>query len=387
MSIQISYRFVIKKEKNKQGLYPIYLRAFLKGKKIETATPVAIPLRDWSLRNQRVKSQNNHHERYNMILDAMDKKSIKLLVENFLNEEFPLSLIQFKDRLLALNHYTSEQSFTDYILGYLEENKTKFKIETWFGYKSQISKMLKFKKEILFSDVNEKFINDYRQYMLNTLSNNENTASKSLRVLRTFVNISMRFGYIKTNPFQYTSIKKVDGKRDFLSIEELNRLTEYYLKDNFPQLIEKEVLGYFLFACYTGLRYSDLKTFSMDTIVNESIHLRMHKTGFLVNIPLSKRAKMFIPQNHFNGSCVFRIYCNKVTNKVLKKIGIKLGLNKKLTCHVARHTFATVSISLGIPIEVVSKLLGHTSIRTTQVYAKIVDTVKIKEMQKWDGLK
>lgn len=384
MSIQISYRFVIKKEKNKQGLYPIYLRAFLKGKKIETVTPVAIPLRDWSLRNQRVKSQNNYHERYNMILDAIDKKSIKLLVDNFLNEEYPLSLVQFKDRLLALNHYSLEQSFTDYILGYLEENKTKFKIETWFGYKSQISKMIKFKKEILFSDINERFINDYRQYMLNTLGNNENTASKSLRVLRTFVNISMRFGYIKTNPFQYTSIKKVDGKRDFLSIEELNKLTDYYSKDNFNQSIEKDILGYFLFACYTGLRYSDLKIVSADSIIDNSIHLRMHKTGYLVNIPLSKKAKKFIPATPFNNNCVFRIYCNKVTNRVLKKIGIELGLNKKLTCHVARHTFATVSISLGIPIEVVSKLLGHTSIRTTQVYAKIVDTVKIKEMQKWD---
>ncbi|WP_347067482.1 site-specific integrase [Flavobacterium sp. WV_118_3] len=385
MSIQISYRFVIKKEKNKQGLYPIYLRAFLKGKKIETATPVTIPLRDWSLRNQRVKSQNNYHERYNMILDAIDKKSIKLLVNNFLNEEYPLSLVQFKDRLLALNHYSVEQSFTDYILGYLEENKTKFKTETWFGYKSQISKMLKFKKEILFSDINERFINDYRQYMLNTLSNNENTASKSLRVLRTFVNISMRFGYIKTNPFQYISIKKVDGKRDFLSIEELNKLTDYYSKDNFAKLIEKDILGYFLFACYTGLRYSDLKTFSTDLIVDNSIRLRMHKTGCLVNIPLSKKAKMFLPNITFEGSSVFRVYCNKVTNKELKKIGADLGLKKKLTCHVARHTFATASISLGIPIEVVSKLLGHTSIRTTQVYAKIVDTVKIKEMQKWDN--
>jgi len=384
MSIQISYRFVIKKEKNKQGLYPIYLRAFLKGKKIEIATPVTIPLRDWSLRNQRVKSQNNYHEKYNMILDAVDKKCIKLLVDNFLNEEYPLSLVQFKDRLLSLNHNSEEQSFTDYIVGYLEENKSKFKLETWFGYKSQISKLLKFKNEIHFSDINERLINDYRQYMLNILGNNENTASKSLRVLRTFVNICMRFGHIKTNPFQYTSIKKVDGKRDFLSIEELNKLIDYYSKDNFAKSIEKDILGYFLFACYTGLRYSDLKAFSADSIIDNSIHLRMHKTGYLVNIPLSNKAKKYIPVTPFNNNCVFRIYCNKVTNRVLKKIGIELELNKKLTCHVARHTFATVSISLGIPIEVVSKLLGHTSIRTTQVYAKIVDTVKIKEMQKWD---
>lgn len=386
MSIQISYRFVIKKERNKQGLYPIYLRAFLKGKKIETATPVTIPLRDWSLRNQRVKSQNIHHDKYNMVLDAIDKKSIKLLVDNFLNEEYPLSLVQFKERLLALNHYYTEESFTDYILGYLEENKAKFKIETWYGYKSQISKILKFKKEIFFSDVNERFIHDYKQYMINTLGNNENTASKSLRVLRTFVNISIRFGYLKSNPFKYTYIKKVDGKRDFLSIEELNNLNKYYGLCNSSNLIEKEVLRYFLFACHTGLRYSDLKALTADTIVNDSLHIRMHKTGFLVNIPLSKNAKKLITQNSFDEKTLFKVYCNKVTNKVLKKIGISIGLNKKLTCHVARHTFATVSISLGIPIEVVSKLLGHTSIRTTQVYAKIVDSVKEKEMKKWDDL-
>jgi len=324
-----------------------------------------------------------------MMLDAIDKKSIKLLVDNFLNEEYPLSLVQFKDRLLALHHYSSEHSehsFTDYISGYLDENKTNFRIETWLGYKSQVSKMLKFKKEIVFSDINERFINDYRQYMLSILGNNENTAGKSLRVLRTFVNICIRFGYIKTNPFQYTSIKKVDGKRDFLSITELNKLEDYYLNTNFSKAIDKDVLCYFLFACYTGLRYSDLKTLSMDAIVDNAIHLRMHKTGYLVNIPLSKKAKMFLPENAFSSSCVFRIYCNRATNNVLKRIGTELGLNKKLTCHVARHTFATVSISLGIPIEVVSKLLGHTNIRTTQVYAKIVDTVKIKEMQKWDNL-
>lgn len=387
MSIQISYRFVVKNEKNKDGLYPIYLRAFLKGRKIETATTVAIPLRDWSLRNQRVKILNKNYEKYNMILDAIDKKSVKLLVNNFLNEEYPLTLVQFKERLIASNHSSNEESFTDYILEYLEENKVKFKAETWFGYKSQITKILKFKKRIYFSDITEKFINEYRQYMLYTLGNNENTAGKSLRVLRTFVNVSIRFGYIKSNPFQYISIKKVDGKRDFLSIDELNKLTDYYLKNNLLKPIDKDILGYFLFACYTGLRYSDLKTFSKDSIVNDSIHLRMHKTGYLVNIPLSTKAKMFIPDTPSNSNRVFRIYCNKVTNKVLKKTGVQLGLNKNLTCHVARHTFATVSISLGIPIEVVSKLLGHTSIRTTQVYAKIVDTVKIKEMQKWNNLK
>ncbi len=385
MSIQISYNFILKKEKNKDSLYPIYLRAFLKGKKIEMSTSVAIPLRDWSLRNQRVKILNKKHDRYNLILDAFDKKAIKLLVNNFVNDEFPLSLIQFKDRLLSINHLTSEESFADYILSYLEDHKGKYKIETWWGYKSQVTKLIKFKGKIYFSDINERFVNDYQLYMLNTLKNNENTVSKSLRVLRTFVNIAMRYGYIKVNPFQYTTIKKVDGKRDFLSIEELNSLTNDYLNGEYNKPIEKEVLAYFLFACYTGLRYSDLKTLKTDAVNGSSLQLKMHKTGSVINIPLSKNAKLLLPDNTFSNNSIFRVYCNKVTNKVLKNIGLNIGLNKKLTCHVARHTFATGSISLGIPIEVVSKLLGHTNLRTTQIYAKVVDTVKEKEMQKWNN--
>ena len=111
----------------------------------------------------------------------------------------------------------------------------------------------------------------------------------------------------------------------------------------------------------------------------------MHKTGYMVGIPLTNKALQLIPEKS-QSQTVFRVYCNKVTNRVLKELGKQYNIPKKLTCHVARHTFATVSITLGIPIEVVSKLLGHTNLKTTQVYAKIVDSVKEREMAKWDKL-
>ena len=385
MNRKITYGFIIKPEPNKKGLYPIYLRAFQGGKKVEIATSVTLLNKDWSGNLQRVKRRNRSHERYNTILDAYEKKAMKLLVNNFVNDEIPISLEQFKDHILSSGQV--DGSFTDYILNHLNENRARLRIESWWSYKSQISKLLKFKKKVSFTDITEKFINDYHHYMIHVLGNNENTASKSLRSLRTFVNICLRYGHMKTNPFRFITIKKVDGKRDFLNAQELNKLSQAYFSGIITKPIEKEIMQYFLFSCYTGLRYSDLKSLRFDSIDGNMLKINMHKTGYLVSIPLTQKAIQLLPKGlTSNYQPVFRIYCNKVTNRVLKQIGLRYEIPKKLTCHVARHTFATVSITLGIPIEVVSKLLGHTNLKTTQVYAKIVDSVKEREMEKWNKL-
>jgi site-specific recombinase XerD len=382
---KITYGFVLKPDTNKKGLNPIYLRAFQNGKKIEIATSVTLPEKDWSKSLQRVKRRNKLHKRYNLILDAYDKKALKMIVNNLVHEEIPLTLTQFKNHILSAGQV--EGSFTDYIMHHLNENKSRLRLESWWSYKSQITKLLKFKKTISFADITEKFINDYHHYMLYTLHNNENTASKSLRSLRTFVNIALRYGYIKNNPFRFITIKKVDGKRDFLTSDELNKLSQAYFTGKIIKTIEREILQYFLFSCYTGLRYSDLKSLRMESIKENKVRINMHKTGHFISIPLTQKALELLPENTTSDSeLVFRIYCNKVTNRILKQIGIRYEIPKKVTCHVARHTFATVSITLGIPIEVVSKLLGHTNLKTTQVYAKIVDSVKEREMEKWNKL-
>ena len=385
MGNKITYGFILKPETNKNGLRPIYLRAFQGGKKVEIATSVTLKEIEWSDRHQRVKRRNKFYERYNLILEAYDKKALKLLLNNFLQEETPMSLTDFKNQMILRNQI--DGSFTDYILNYLNENKSRLRLESWWSYKSQITKLLKFQSKIMFTDITETFINEDHNYMLNVLKNNENTASKSLRSLRTFVNIALRYGQMKSNPFKFITIKKVDGKRDFLSKEELNKISDAYFSGKIKNIQEKQIMQYFLFSCFTGLRYSDLRSLKMQSIETNRITLNMNKTGHTVGIPLSQKAMQLLPVKRDNESTpVFRIYCNKVTNKVLKKLAVRYGIPKKMTCHVARHTFATISITLGIPIEVVSKLLGHTNLRTTQVYAKIVDNVKEREMEKWNKL-
>lgn len=266
--------------------------------------------------------------------------------------------------------------FSDFVFQQIEKKRESLSRESYYSYRSSITKLLKFKPVIQFSDLDEEFINNYRRWMLNR-GNNENTASKSLRTLRTMVNMAIRHDHILKNPFQWVRIKKVTGKRDYLNIDEFNNLYSSYKIGGYTN-IEKQVFRCFLFCCLTGLRYTDMRLLKATDITDNIVSIKMHKTGLPVTVPLSTKALELLQDGWF------RVYCNKVTNRVLRGIIEKSGIKKRVTFHVARHTFATISITLGMPIEVVSKLLGHTDIKTTQIYAKVVDTLKIKEMLKWN---
>lgn len=268
-----------------------------------------------------------------------------------------------------------DRSFYNFAYAQLLKKKDQISAESFYTYKTAFTKIEKFHPGVTLDDLSEEFIAGYRQWML-AHGNNENTCSKSLRTLRTFTNLAVRYGYLKNNPFQWVRIKKVSGKRDFLTIDEFQILEALYTS---LVGIEKEVCRCFLFSCTTGIRYGDMKRFSFDNIENNQIQLIMHKTGLPVTIPVSKKAAAYLYEENW-----FRVYCNKVTNRVLRLVRKKAGIEKRLTFHVARHTFATISITIGMPIEVVSKLLGHTDIKTTQIYAKVVDSLKQKEMKKWD---
>ena len=158
-------------------------------------------------------------------------------------------------------------------------------------------------------------------------------------------------------------------------IEELDATS---LKDN-----QKNVLRAFLFSCYTGLRFKDVSRLCVEHIVNGVIELQTSKTGSVVRIPVSKKALALIEGKT---SSLFKLYQNHKTNKILGQLMILAGLSKKVTFHISRHTFATLSLNMGISMEVVSELLGHTSIRVTQLYAKILDKTKVEMMKKWDEM-
>jgi integrase len=142
----------------------------------------------------------------------------------------------------------------------------------------------------------------------------------------------------------------------------------------------------FLFSCFTGLRYGDLRTLDASEIFDWKIRKQMHKTGEAVYIPIPVQARLLLP-NPLTSGRVFHVVDNSTFNRTLRKAAKKLGHYKHVHCHLARHTFATTCITIGIPLPATSKLLGHRNLDTTLIYAKYVDTFLDREMKKFNRLK
>jgi integrase len=347
--------------------------------------------RYWDPKTIQVKkypgSVPSHLDQLNQDLAMYDNKARKIIHDYNINGQ-ELTFDEFKNQFWSsVNARTSFYDFAVQELGMMKKKSAPS--ETLRSYNSYITKLKQYRDKLNFNDITLDFINNYHGYMLTDLKNCENTCNTSLAFIRTMLNRAITKGIIKNNVFDKYSIKRVPGHREFLTPDELENLEDLFMSTKLKRY-ESNILRYFLFSCYTGLRFQDIKNLRFLDLKNEVhdknkvtlIKIKMHKTKDEVSIPVIKKALDLVPEG-FQNQKVFKVNTNQVTNRNLKLIYEKVGISKNITFHSARHTFATMGITLGIPIEVISKLLGHRDLKATGIYAKIVDDKKIREMKKW----
>ena len=362
----------------KDGSNPICLRITIGRKQKYINLNVSVKPEFWDSKKLLVRKTCPNCFKINLQIQNAISRAEKILFDYKVQNK-PLTIGEFK-RVYQTPEMNSD-SFYNYASQVIQESSNKFSFFTIKTLNSHLRKFKRFSPTLSFSDITLSFIKDYDNYMID-LGNSENSRFKSMAILKSLINKAIKDGHIKENPFKAFPIGKKAGNREFLTIDELKILEEYYASKS---AIYKNTLRYFLFACYSGLRYQDIKKLRFIELSEGMISLEMHKTKENIKIPLIKKSKKLIGKG-LDEQSVFRVSTNQVTNRNLKKIMKAVGIKKEITFHSARHTFATVGISLGIPIEVVSKLLGHKDLQTTQIYAKIVDDVKIREMNKWNNL-
>ncbi len=216
----------------------------------------------------------------------------------------------------------------------------------------------------------------YKHYCENFTTN---TATRKMKQLKAVVHYAIDLNIIKEDPLSKVKLKAFTSKKTFLTIAELQALQDLYDSAalNSYQL---NVLRHFLFACYTGMRISDIIKFSVTMVTDDCIYFNQQKTEEPVIIPLSDFAKQLIQKP-------FDIRSGQYLNRELQSIAAAAGIKKHVTMHVGRHTFATVSLRLGMELITVSKILGHTSVKQTEAYLHLLEDHLKNQMNVWNNLK
>jgi site-specific recombinase XerD len=237
-------------------------------------------------------------------------------------------------------------------------------------------------------EITPAFIEQFYLYIRKNVGCAHNTAMKFIQRFRTIVNFAKSTGLVVPDPFVNYKFRFERTDRGYLTQEEIERIMD----KKFSTKRLEQVKDIFVFSCFCGLAYIDVKNLRKNNIrtsFDGSLWImgKREKTGVCFNIPLLDIPQMILdkykgklPHGH-----VLPVLSNQKTNSYLKEIGDVCGIDKNLTFHLARHTFATFTLSKGVSIESVSKMLGHTNIRTTQIYARITDSKISDDMALFAG--
>lgn len=400
MKYDLNIYFLLKKGQiDKKGLIPIYLRITVNGERSEISTNLKEELEKWDPVSQKAKGRSENAKTLNDSLDNL-KNRIRRDFNSLLEKEEFISAEKLKNILLG-----KFQKYY-YLLEVFEKNNEQIKKEIGLKYTKDtveryiisIGRLREFLRQepgdddIKLQDLNHHFIRKYDTFLRSKYKCEHNTAVKFLKHLKRVIHFAMEAGYIKYDPFfQYkTAYKEV--ARGYLTTDELKRIESKKFKIS---RLER-VRDIFVFVCYTGLSYSDLADLSPGSITkgidgrNWIIYSR-NKTNVQASVPILPPAQDIIDRYENDPQCIIGnkilpIITNQKLNSYLIEIADLCEIDKHITMHMGRHTFATtVTMTNGVPIESISKMLGHTTIKTTQIYSKIVETKISNDMAVLSG--
>jgi len=346
---------IIRKDKKKIidniECVPVILQVYYKGQRRQVFTGIYVEEKNFE--DGKVKSGINK-DHYNRLISKKKNDLERTYLSQAVEDGIKLKGAAAK----------KEHRFFPYAKAMIEQMKTRCKPSYLNRYSYLIDSFKEYAGDILISDVTPELLKKYEKYLFGK-DITPNTIGRNIKKIKQVLN---DYG----TPIKFKTIGYKQPQREYLTYHEIEMIEQ-----NDYNHIAK---WYFLLSCYTGLRYGDMKQIKERVSVNNGVHrliLSTSKTGEIVSIKLIDKVIGIIE------NLSEPILTNEHCNRALKEMATICGINKTLTFHMGRHSFAVNSASLGFPIEVVSKLLGHSSIRTTAIYYKITDTKVDEWMDKW----
>lgn len=384
--------FYLRKSKStKSGEAPIYMRLVHLGAQKDTATKLMCLPERWNSELKMVNALDKADVDVNKkLLDLRVK--VGEIVSQLSSVKPGFNLDDIKD---ALNGKMASDGLLEFfgcrikeLEGMIGKGYSKSTVTNYNSAKKHLEKFMTDKllrSEISMRNLDYHFIDRFLSFLRIEQSCQTNTANKYLRALRAVLYEAKKRSIITKNPFESFSIKYDRTSRGYLTEKELEDIIN---KDISIERV-RFVRDMFVFSCFTGLSYSDLKFLSNKHIVERSgkkwIIKARQKSNIDSVIPLLGQAEKIIDRYSIDLSPeapIFNIPSNQKVNAYLKEVADLAEVDKNLTFHIARHTFATtVTLTNNVPIESVSKMLGHSSIKTTQIYAKVVEKKLESDME------
>jgi len=376
------------------GVCPLYVRCTLNGQRFEVATGFMVHHDNWNESKQLIKGRtedvkiiNNRLEKirtkiqdiYNQLESIGEPFDVLIIKERFLGNRKEKGLLEVFDSVVTNIEARLEK---DYSSGTLKHYQTT---------KKRLVEFLKTRSErsdIALSKVDFSILNSFDVFLKTEKNVMPNTALTYHKHIKKVFNVAISLGYVSHCPYESFKPTRNETNRDFLTLQELTHIQNKKIDISRLDFIR----NVFVFASYTGLSYSDIEKLSSNHIQkgsdgNDWIIIDRTKTESRCRIPLLPAAKEVLKkyENHpvaRSANRLLPIYSNQKMNSYLKELADICGIQKNLSMHVARHTFATsVTLTNGVPLETVSKMLGHSSLKTTQIYARIIDAKISKDME------
>lgn len=377
---KIKYRLVYnrKKQLNKQGTALVQVEASLNQRKVYFKTNIYLKPEHWDKRISQVIVHPQADDLNSMLFEfVLHLQGVELALWK---RGVPATLSLLKDAMKKNRpvNVTFPVFAKEYVTHSDRRESTKENLYT------TITVLQEFRPGLDFKDITYTFLKDFEVY-LREKGNGINTVAKHLRQLRTLVNEAINQGYIHADayPFRKFKIKQEKGRHEFLTPDELKKLENLEVSDR--KL--RHVLDAFLFCCYVGLRFSDFCQLSPANFIKINgkrwLHFKSVKTGIELRLPLHLlfEGKALSILDRYCITEFASLGSNSEVNKALSVIAGMARIKKHITYHTARHTCATLLIHHGVPITTVQKLLGHTSVKTTEIYSEILSSTILRDLK------
>ena len=387
--------YIRKSRLNQQGEANLFLRITVNYKRSEFSIQRKIRPEKWCSIKGRVKGSSPNSKALNHYLDELESKAYKIHSKLVLKKK-PFTAETIKHKMLnteSINKtlllvYDEHNVQIEQLLG-LEYSYGAYRrhIRTRNHLANFVRKEYKM-KDIFLKEVDLKFINRFHHFLKTQKIGNQNTITKYVVNFKKIIRIAVANNWVNQDPFYHWKAKWKKVERDILTELELRSLIEQEF--DIPRL--EQIRDIFVFSCFTGLAYVDVKKLSSNHIVlgldgKRWVKIKRSKTDSRSVVPLLPTAEAILnkykdhPLTKQHG-LLLPVISNQKTNAFLKEIATICNIQKNLTFHLARHTFATtVTLANGVPIESVSKMLGHQSLKTTQIYAKVIDKKLMEDME------